>query len=460
MNQIHWKECYNFFSEIKGGGNLYLRIEREFDENTLGSDSIENNQCIQVSVINDDILQYDLENFNIEIRNDLLTDYRPYFVSFIIPDDSFRDVFSQIEFLGDRWYQGKFLPLYDSSEEEGTVFEGYLITSASPINYIKGRLLIFTNQTLSKPVLEKINNTYNTQKFISSNNNQVEQVLLEAWGNDCPKTIDIYNVGHGNADYIRGERHRILYDVGYDYLRVPSRYNSLYPRAVNAIRHLKPSCVVLSHWHLDHIIGCAYAEQSLFDVNWIAPNLVSDKSKKPSINAVRLANYLFSLGKLYLVDRSQGNQRIASVICRKNVVINLWLGGGNSVLSPNNREGLMLEIVNNEKNDRHILLAGDVPYQCMQNMSLNQVDYLHVPHHCSDMELSMLNNVNNVQRGKWAIITTNRSKKGNIVYNCAHHKTLGKKFCNVMQTIDNPAGRDWANLSVQVDYDTGTVRPR
>ena len=44
--------------------------------------------------------------------------------------------------------------------------------------------------------------------------NDVENILNDAWVSDFPYKIDIYNVGHGNADYIRGSKHRILYDIG------------------------------------------------------------------------------------------------------------------------------------------------------------------------------------------------------------------------------------------------------
>ena len=230
-------------------------------------------------------------------------------------------------------------------------------------------------------------------------------------------------------------------------------------RAVNAFRHLQPSCVVLSHWDMDHIIGCAYASQDIFNVKWIAPYLVSSKDKKASINSIRLAHYLNALGNLCLVDREQTNKLIAKISCANDIEIKVWLGSGTSnKITPRNREGLTLEILDKKRRYLHVLLAGDVPYKCMNNLLTDPIDIMHVPHHCSSMELDKLKNLPSV--GKYAIISTNRKKTGTLNCDSNHHDKLRKKFKEVLHTIDNPSGDDEANLSIQIDYKKRTYRFR
>jgi len=444
----HKIKCHNIFNAIKNGELLYINIEQVLSENNYIEEiSLEDTQYIRISLLTDEMIEYDLEMFRSENRIELLNKYRPYFTSFVTPleDNSLSD----IRFLGNSWYFGQFVNAEEPILNEGVLFKGILETSASPVNYLDKKLLVFTNKAIPESVLEIINNTYNPHNFILSSSLDIEKVLNNAWRGDFPNTIDIYNVGHGNADYIRGSNNRILYDIGYNYRSFPRYYNCKYLRAVNAIRKLKPSCVILSHWDMDHIIGCAYAEQDIFCKKWIAPSLVSSKDKKATPNAIRLAHYLKALGNLCLVDREQKNKLIATISCANNTEMRLWLGSGVSILTPKNREGLMLEIVDKNMRYSHILLAGDVPYQCMPNILKNPIDFMHVPHHCSNMELDKLKSISG--KGICAIISTNRKKDRKLNYDTNHHNELANKFTDVINTIDNSLG-DTANLSVQINY--------
>ena len=107
----------------------------------------------------------------------------------------------------------------------------------------------------------------------------------------------------------------------------------------------------------------------------------------------------------------------------------------------------------------HVLLGGDVPYSCMPGSIFgNQIDYMHVPHHCSSMELGQLRRLKN--KGKLAAISTNRFKNGNL--NCcgSHHDALERVFDKVMSTIDDPGGNDEKNLSIQLSYQNKYYRVR
>lgn len=444
---VHEKKCHSIFKKIEQAEvPLYVCIERDMSENELIS--LDDTQYVRISLLTDEILEYDIEMFQSQNSANFSKKYRPYFLSFIASLE--QKTLSDINLLGDSWYFGEITNQEENFTGEGTLLKGVLETSASPINYLDTNLLIFTNRTISVAILNKINTTYSLKDFETSNSSDVAEVLNNAWKEDFPQKIDVYNVGHGNADYIRGIFNRILYDIGYNYRSFPKRNNSKYLRAVNAIRYLKPSCVILSHWDMDHIIGCAYAEQSIFTVKWIAPHLISAKDKKPTKNSIRLANYLKVLGNLCLVDREQDEKLIATINCANEVQMNLWLGSGASKLSYKNNEGLMIEILHKGKVYPNILLAGDVPYKCMPNLLNKQIDFIHVPHHCSNMELDALKGL--CHKGECAIISTNREKDGNLNQNSFHYDELVKKFNSVIHTIDNSLKNDEANLSVQINY--------
>ena len=433
---------------------MYVSVERIVSEDESGKMhieelSLENTQYVRISLLTDDMIKYDLEMFTIQSRTNLLHYYRPYFVSFIVPLEE--NKLRNIEVLGDDWHIGQFVNSEEMMQGEDILLNGILETSASPINCLNKSLLVFTNRAMKKDVLDTINDTYNPHNFAYTSSLDIETVLNDCWEGDIPKTIDIYNVGHGNADYIKGSsNHRIIYDIGYNYRSFPKYNNSGYLRAVNAIRHLKPSCVILSHWDMDHIIGCAYAEQSVFDKKWIAPYLVSDRDKKATPNSIRLAHYLSVLGNLCLVDREQKNKLVATIECGNNICMKLWLGGGTGNLTSKNREGLIIEIIDTYKVYPHILLAGDVPYKCMPDILKEPINFIHVPHHCSNMDLDKLKKLPG--RGICAVISTNRKRDGTLNYDNNHKMELSNKFMNVINTIDNASGDDEANLSVQIDY--------
>lgn len=446
----HEMECRRMFSEVENGAQLYIRVDQPA--------STENTQYVRISLLSDRALQYDAEMFSAEGRTDLLEKYRPYFISFVVPLED--NCLSDIIDLGQGWHRGNFIKSNDAGEnEKGTcsLLTGILVTSASPVNYIEKRLLVFKRPDVPLDILDKINQAYDLQKFKVISNADVEATLQDAWGVDVPEKIDIYNVGHGNADYIRGAHQRILYDVGYNYRCIPGQKVGKYQKAAVAIRHLKPNCVILSHWDLDHIIGCAYAKQDIFNVKWVAPHLISRRKEKPSPNAVRLANYLNFLGNLCLVDRDQRPQLIATIPCTNDVEMKMWLGGGPSILTPKNREGLFIEIADkcgsSLRRYPHVLLAGDVPYQCMEPSILQSpVDFMHVPHHCSNMETDGLDSM---PGGRiCAVISTNRKKDGLPNYDKAHHEKLEKKFADVVTTIEHPSGDDSANLAIEILYNT------
>lgn len=130
----------------------------------------------------------------------------------------------------------------------------------------------------------------------------------------------------------------------------------------------------------------------------------------------------------------------AVISCAKDVEIRLWLGSGyDKHITLENRRGLILEIADRRSRNPHVLLAGDVPYQCMPDILNIPVDFMHVPHHCSNMLLDRLKKIPG--GGNCAVISTNRDRNGNINYDSVHHDELECRFSEVINTIntENPS---------------------
>lgn len=446
----HSEMCKGFFNEIKEGKEIYIYIEKK-GVNTNETQNAYN----RASIVTNSMLEYDLRYLterggSEEARERLLKSYRPYFVDFLIA------MTQDIEQLEEKWYTASFWNddngRSPSNNGEYIVYEGILEYSASPVQYEKRRLLIFKNGSIPSSILNKINSICRSTAFSNTPDLQIQDILQDLWAGERVKTIDCYNLGKGNSDYIRGHKERILYDIGYSYREFPKKsgkYN--YNRACQAIRHAQPSCVILSHWDMDHIVGFAYAKQRIFDIPWIAPCL--DGNGKPySINAYRLARYLECLSNLFLVDRSRGRMQIAQISNGEKEFMRLYLGGGrDGSITPVNSEGLYLEFYSR---DTHIVLAGDVPYKCMMSKIWDSgINYLHVPHHCSNMDYSYLDNLDKYPNcGKVAIISTNRNKNTRVKNFHAYHKNaLDSKFSDVICTIDNISNDDNQNLSYQIN---------
>lgn len=468
---LHKKMCQGFFKHIKNGCRLYINVDWEFPPSAdglyLSQENISLTPYLHISILTDEIIDYDSQVFEMQDRAYLLYKYRPYFVSFAVPIEE--NNIEELNSLGENWWCANFSDsasgFQNIESEENILLSVILETASSPVTYVKGQALIFKNQAISPKILDKINSTYDVSHIPCTPNDKIEKELNSFWQHDHPHTIDIYNVGHGNADYIRGKnKHRLLYDIGYDYPGIPAFSNPKYPRATKALRNIKPTCVILSHWDLDHVIGYAYANQYIFSRKWFAPSFCRSPMPK---NQARLANYLYYLGNLYLIDRTKKNNPIATIQCSYNTRIILWLGiGTDHKLTEENKTGLYLSIQSGSF--PNILLAGDVPYGCMLdffNLHI-PVDFMHVPHHGSDMKLGPLRTLlqTPVHKGDCAIISTNRNvhtKKSNTylpnlnVYT-QHFNILKSKFRDVQTTLDHVPQDDDANLSIRINYQNGS----
>lgn len=461
----HSRICRSFFSEIRSGREIYIRFERKADY-VNNRDSSYEARYVRAEIATDHMLQYDLENLavNEEMqpnRPSLSERYRPYMVSFLteVPENK--------EILSGEWFTANFQSIGNAgsiaAEAENTVYEGVLEYSASPVRYEKGRLIIFKNKSIPPDIQKKINSMCKDADFAVSTDGEIESILNSAWNKAALQTIDIYNLGKGNSDYIRGKGSRILYDIGYSYREFPGlkkRYR--YYKACGAIRSAKPSCVILSHWDMDHIIGCVYARQSIFEVPWIAPCLEGKTGDKPSLNAYRLARYLNCLRHLWLAERSRCTLKVARIECGGGFM-DLYRGAGrDSKITKVNSEGLYLNICSDSQ---HILLAGDVPYLSMAPEVWGiPIDFLHVPHHCSDMNLKDL--IRYSGYGAAAVVSTNwkidkgRGQVWKQNMDEGHRTVLEDKFAKVVCTTGNNVSRIDQWLSYQIYVRQGTAKFR
>lgn len=295
------------------------------------------------------------------------------------------------------------------------LMEGLIESSASPVHYEKGTLII-KNIHLGSIILKEINDIYDAPSIGVRSDKDVNNELEHIFNKTKFSKVRVYNVGNGNCIYIKGfdgnNPKNLLYDIGYHNHAYPSGVlgRTSYQRSIHAIRSFSKhlDCIILSHWDLDHILGCAYAPQYLFHRKWIAPNFPTND--KIVISARRLAIYLDRIGSLILVDRNPTPQRTGAFASLTDStgdsIISFWIGNGlariipgvkrkeaNYKISKINREGIIIEIANKNHQGKTIncLLTGDVPYSSIPNgvnlTNNSPIDYLVVPHHGSNMDV-------------------------------------------------------------------------
>ena len=401
-------------------------------------------ESVELSVFSKKIYEYDKETILAE-RDDLsIKNYRPFFVSILIPIDDKKKLLFFTE-LRDRWMPAV-IDLRDKEipgDERRNVFDATLVCSASPFQIDRFRLRIVTGMGPflfnGKDINDLVKKDYDASIMNNcvADDDDIESELNAAWSPSGYDYIDIYNVGHGNADYIVGGRRRILYDIGYQYRKLPSLTASLFPKATRSFAALRPSLVIISHWDSDHFMGCVYLDDAAFDVKWIAPTLTSASDKTFSLNSFRLAAFLKATGKLMLIDRTK------IVFYNTDISADNWLLLKMGIshkpetrnITTRNREGLFIEIYENKCVET--LLAGDVPYNSLWGSAFTSAGFhfMHVPHHCSEMILDQLAASTWSGNNRHAVISTDRAGTG-YNENAGHRQELDNKFGkNVHYTI-------------------------
>lgn len=424
---LHHNLCKLMFHDVKQGKEVWIQIDDIYSSNeNLDSENPKN--FVRVSLLNQNMLDYDRNMFQLlssenEYQELARNVFRPYFLHFLIDvtkiDEKSITFISNPENLG-QWFKGEFLQKENVPDMMENLMEGLIESSASPVHYEKHTLII-KNIHLGSIILKEINDTYDAPSIGVRSDKYVNNELKHIFNNTKFSKVRVYNVGNGNCIYIKGldgkKPKNLLYDIGYHNHFYPRRVlgRTSYQRSIHAIRSFSKhlDCIILSHWDLDHILGCAHAPQYLFHRKWIAPNF--PPKERTVISARRLAVYLDRIGSLILVDRNPTPQRTNAFACltdqTSKSTISFWIGNGlarripgvkrkkaDSRISKINREGIIIEIanINHHGKNTNCLLSGDVPYSSMPNgvnliTNKSPLDYLVVPHHGSNMDFNELN---------------------------------------------------------------------
>lgn len=412
----HKAKVLDIFDDLEAKDKeIFVKVDRIIYSNS----DHDTPESVELSVFTEKMYDYDCETILNEKVALSISNYRPYFAFINLPIEHSDSVsYKEME---SNWFQAILNPSNEDNCKQGTLF-----LSASPIKVsqiyisLNNKKGLFKFKGIDIDITAFIDEKYNCA-FPCAQKEEVEKELCGVESPSKFRYIDIYNIGHGNADYIVFDKKRILFDIGYPRRRRPSVSSYPFPKALRSFGRLRPNLVIISHWDTDHFLGYAYASDSIFDVNWIAPSL--DK-KKASMSSRRLVAFLNIIGKLRLIDRS--NCLGMSFDCGN---FSLLMGQGNdSRISPINCEGLYIQLQRSDKSS--LLLAGDVPYICMdQNIFGKQLELLHVPHHCSNMELQAFRSI----KGDNAVITV--ADKREVYKN--HEIELLNKFKDVKYTVGN-----------------------
>ncbi len=403
------------------------------NENIDNSNKLENMRLIaKLNILTRSMLEYDKSYFS-ESSNNNIREYKPYFYSFIIYGDSHSNVYDKLKKMGDKWYKASFSK---KKRFEWHEYRGEIEKSASPIIYNKHCIYI-SDEELDKTTVDEINDVYVSVK--ASLDCEVKKRIKGLLNSIQFSLARVYSVGNGNLINLRGNNindnteFNVMYDVGYHLKQHPYDKRNKYGIAVRDFHKIKPNIVFLSHWDDDHIMGCVYAQNRLFDCPWFAPEI----EKTRSIGAKRLAAYLSVKKKLTIIKRDNNARKLVEISTLKSNI--LFCLGENKVkgsISKENCGGMIIEIKNDNMGKMvESLFCGDVPYDAIKDLIWNcrkiGYDILLVPHHGSKMNCSSLK----IKKDAKAVVcgdgSSSRPEKG-------HKEALeaGGKGYNVLVTQD------------------------
>lgn len=461
--KLHHNLCKLMFDDVKSGNEVWIQVNEIYPTND-NQNTEHSSNFLRVSLLTQYMLDYDKNMFQLlsaENEDHVIAreTFRPYFLHFLIDiskiDKKERIFISKSEHLG-QWFKGAFLPneaiIHDKID--GYLMKGFLESSASPIHYEKGCLII-NDTSLGSADLDNINSIYEAYKITTQDDTTVNNELNDIFRDTIFSEARVYNVGNANCIYIKGscgnQPKNLLYDIGYNIPPYGCKlYKTPYIKARRAILQISNhiDCIVLSHWDLDHILGCAYAPKHLFLHKWIAPNFLT--KEEYSVSARRLAVYLNVIGSLMLVERKPTSLRTDAFarITTGTSSISFWMGINPSPrkvsvrndehwITPVNREGIIIEVINYQGgNYINSLLLGDVPYSSIPNgvnlIKGTSIDYLVVPHHGGYMDYHELDS-STISSNAHAIISA--SGIGSHPHT-THTKALDKKFFQTSVTRD------------------------
>lgn len=212
--------------------------------------------------------------------------------------------------------------------------------SASPIIEKNGRLIIVRNSSTIedkfKPILDDSIYQCQTELIDISKKSKLYEAIDEVIKSSIPQHVKIFNEGQANNICIELNNEKyILFDVGLTKSNI-ERNQSEIKAAIKEYSKIKTGMVVLSHWDIDHILGVAYADNSIYDALWVVPDLwglMKYKYKRKGVlkfkyisdSTKRLLKYLDYKNnkKLLIIDE---NWRTDCIYNSINNNICLWTG--------------------------------------------------------------------------------------------------------------------------------------
>ena len=373
-----------------------------------------------ISLLNYNMLKYDINYFNRDIDKRKKYYYRPYFYEFATEKvDDKSSKFAQ-EHLGE-WMLGE-LKNMDYINDNEHIFEGEVLSSANPIDGENRKLLVY-NEKLPEPFLHNLNETYAIKKGSKTNSNNVNDVINKIIINNASlKSLKTYNVGQASSNIISFDNNKnIIFDIGIGCRSKNKKdfQNEAIEENLKKLQQYKADVVIISHWHLDHYkIAESSPNDLLYDADWIVPEL---NAKKNGSNEYRLAKYLSNYKKINFIERGLKGQKIFD-----SGLFSIWTGLGEKGI---NNSGLIVTL---NKNGNNILLPGDCEYQNIPAKVFDngkRYKFMIVPHHGAKMEQIQSDNKldNNIELDStyYAFISTGHNNYGHP--NAQHIEYLKKQ---------------------------------
>lgn len=382
------KELGEIFEQILYEEKLWVNIYEFNDIELSGLETY--TKVAKLNILSKRMLEYD-RSFLGENATRNIEEYRPYFYNYIIYMNSKSDtkLYSRLIEMGDRWFYASFRK---DMNELPYAYYGQIESSASPI--------IYKNKAIYISDIEVVGVDFNSNKDYkiapAMADVQIGNKLKNLLKDIRFTSSKIFKVGNGNLINIRGYNinnlrdFEVMYDVGYHQKGHPGDERKRYGYAVRAFKRIIPDMVCLSHWDDDHIMGCVYARNELFECCWFAPQI-----EKKAVGARRLAAYLTMKNKLFVIERDSSSDRKLITIKNSYNEISFYMGKNVSKngITKENCGGLLIEI-SDKKVEKESLFCGDVPYKSVENIIWDSrktgYDNLLVPHHGSKMDYAPL----------------------------------------------------------------------
>lgn len=406
---LHQKICKEIFENIDNNNEIFVSVEWDTEEEARLEEFFSGSEeHIKLEVVSAEILAYDEYVFDrLEdpgVSGYIREIYRPYLVEYYVDARELNQnqrLFLQRMYENRGWYKAALTDEIDT--DEGNIFGGTFIHSASPVVY-QGRKIKIIDSNVDISILNSIKKTYDTSRISCCKDADIKKELEELFADVRFETTRVYKVGNGNCIYNYGKKGtkemRFFYDIGFDmsaYIgkNPTKRSKNQYIKALYSIGHMKPECVILSHWDEDHFRACVYANKAVFEKKWVAPYIYTSENKA---NAKRLFLYLYKIGSLMVVQRGIARDIVVQHGVQRKMT--LFVGkrqkGTDKKITKCNCEGIALYLENDTARYGKIkcLMQGDVPYMSLPLQTNfakeNPYTYLVAPHHGAEMDCSML----------------------------------------------------------------------